>query len=257
MRFCRDRSSGLLLPDKRQLLMSAQQQMLIVGGSSISTDPNFSSVVLLLHFNGTNGQTTTTDSSNSHHVMTNSSSIVLTTSKFKWGTASSDFTGAAGGCSWTSPDSADWDFGSGQFTIEGWIYFNATGSYTFAGQWAWSTQLAWSFEMTSSTILFRYSSNGSGNGTTVSGSWSPAINTWYHVCVDRDASNVLRVYVDGVIKASATVAVTFWNSTNVLEIGCDIASGRLNGYIDDVRITKGVARYGGTFTPPSAEFPNS
>jgi hypothetical protein len=227
------------------------------GGTGAATDPYFSSVKLLCHFDGTDGQTATVDSSASPHVLTNNSGVVLSSARSKFGATSAYFAGAGGGHSWITPDSADWTFGSGQFTIEGWIYVNSWGSYVLAGQWGWSSQLGWDLEVSGSAVTFRYSTDGMYNGISFNGAWSPSINTWYHIAVDRDASNVIRIYADGVVLATTTDAATFWDSTNALEIGCTIAGSTLNGYLDEVRITKGVARYAGAFTPPTAAFPNS
>jgi hypothetical protein len=91
----------------------------------------------------------------------------------------------------------------------------------------------------------------------VGGASAPTAGAWYHIAADRDASNVLRLYVNGAVVASATVAATFFNSTRVLYIGNEGGTLSLwQGQIDEVRITKGVARYGGAFTPPIAAFPN-
>ncbi len=104
------------------------------------------------------------------------------------------------------------------------------------------------------TINFFYSTTGSDNPSVGAG-YTPTLNNWIHVAVDRDTSNVLRVYVDGIVRASATVTATFFNSTRTLTIGNDenLTRGFI-GQIDELRITKGIARYGGTFTPPTAPF---
>jgi hypothetical protein len=225
-----------------------------------SQDPYFSSVVLLCHFDGTNGQTSTVDSSSKNRVLSGTTGLVLSSAQAKFG-ATSSYHGASGGSTaWFIADSDDWDFGSGPFTIEGWMLFaTAPGAnaYTLAAQYnATGNQRAWQLSYSSSTVAFFYSLTGSA-GVTVSGAWSPAINTWYHMAVDRDPSGVVRVYVDGVVKASATVTAALFNSTMNVYLGGNITSGRLPGYIDEVRITKGVARYAGAFTPPTAAFPNS
>ena len=225
------------------------------------SDPNFSSVVLLLHFDGANGATTTTDSSAAAHAMTGVTGLVLSSAQAKFGATSSDFSGAGGGNAWTTPDSADWDFGSGLFTVECFVRANSSissGNFAFVSQYPGSGSTnAWSLCIVGGQLSFYYSTNGSQNNTRVNGTWSPSTNTWYHVAADRDAGGVLRVYVDGSVIASATVSSTFFNPSRILSIGSDTFSARLPGYMDEVRITKGVARYAGAFTPPSAAFPDS
>ena len=83
---------------------------------------------------------------------------------------------------------------------------------------------------------------------------APTTGVWHHYAADRDAGGTLRIYIDGVVVAS-TSAPTFANSIQPVNIGNDNGTGRTwPGYIDEVRVTKGIARYGGAFTPPSAPF---
>lgn len=234
------------------------QQMLLGGVVAAgATDPNFSSVKLLCHFDGTNGQTTTTDSSSAAHTLTRAGSTTLSSTQAKFGATSSTMTSGVG-C-WSTPDSADWAFGSGQFTVEAWVYLTSapSGTQSIVVQFSGGSDLGWFLGSNAGNLRFYYSTTGSDNPS-VGAAWSPTLNTWHHIAVDRDASNVLRVYFNGAVLASATVASSFFNSSLALEIGGSIIGwAGLLGFIDEVRITKGVARYGGAFTPPSAPFPNS
>lgn len=213
-------------------------------------DPFFSNVVLLCHFDGANGSQTITDSSSKHSVTTTSA---LTTTSPKFGTASL----ATGGSTiTTSNDSADWAFGSGQFTVECFIRPTSaiSGIRGLITQFGPSGNLGWFFGFNATALALFYSTTGSDNPA-VSGTYSPTLNAWIHVAADRDASNVLRVYADGVVIASATVSATFFDSTRTLIIGNDENVSRgFAGQIDELRITKGIARYGGPFTPPTAPF---
>lgn len=219
-----------------------------------STDPYFANVVLLCHFDGADQQTTTVDSSSFHRTLTPTGSK-LVTSAAKFGSSSM----SQGVSAYTVvPDSADFDFGAGQFTVEAFVYSTATITDTrcIMGQWA-TSQLAWLFNFNgpAGTLVFAYSTNGT-SGLGVSGTYLPPLNQWVHLAADRDASNVLRIYADGVVIASGTAAATFFNSTSNLYLGNDgFATNRsFNGQIDELRITKGVARYAGAFSPPTAAF---
>lgn len=221
------------------------------------SDPNFSSVVLLCHMDGTNGSTTFIDSSAAAHSLTSSGTAKLTTAQKKFGTASFDVTGTSAD-NVQAADSADWEFGSGQFTVEGWIQPTSTpsGVKGVLAHWGTSGNLGWFFGYNSTTLSFFYSTTGSDNPS-VGAAASPTTNVWTFIAADRDASNVLRVYSAGSVVASATVSATFFNSTRTLKIGNDETGSRgFPGYLDELRITKGVARYGGAFTPPTAPFPN-
>ncbi len=227
------------------------------------SDPYFSNVGLLCHFNGANNQTTTVDSSSSAKtVILTGTGPKLTTAQFKFGTASLDL--SAGTNAYASlADSPDWDFGSGQFTVEAWVRPTVaiSGIDVIVAQFTNPVggNAAWELYFNNNTLNFTYTTTGfSATVTVVGAAYTPTLNTWIHVAADRDASNMLRIYADGVVIASATAAATFWNSTINLRVGNDaVATRGFVGQIDDVRITKGVARYAGAFTPPSAEFPDS
>ena len=214
-------------------------------------------VSLLCHFDGTNGQTTTIDSSLNAHALTMNGCALSTTSP-KFGTASLDMASAVSTASVSAADDPDWYFGSGQFTIEAQVKFTSapgTSLQAIVAQFGGSSNLGWYFGMVSGNLSFFYSTTGSNNPS-IGAAWTPTLNTWYHVAVDRDASNVIRVYIDGVVLASATVSDTFFNSTRSLRIGNDDnANRKLTGFIDELRISD-TAVYGGAFTPPTEPFPD-
>jgi hypothetical protein len=222
----------------------------------VAGDPYFANVVLLCHFDGANGSTTITDNSPSAHSLT-STGPSLTTTQQKFGTASLSQTGAA---NWVeSPDSADWYFGNGRFTVEAWVRPAATisGVRSIVAQFGGSSNYGWFLGWNGTALSFFYSTTGTDNPA-VAGTYSPTTGNWVHIAADRDASNVLRVYADGAVIASATVSATFYNSPLKLFILNDGNNTRgLIGQIDDLRITKGVARYAGPFTPPTTAFPDS
>jgi len=223
-----------------------------------ATDPNFASVVLLLHFDGANGARTFPDNSLAAHSVTSTggSAWQLTTAQQKFGVSSLQ----CGTTGWTSAaDSADWAFGAGQFTVECWIRPTSaiSGVRGIVTQFGGSTDYGWFFGFNGNTLNFFYSTTGTDNPA-VTGAYTPTQNVWTHIAADRNASNVLRVYAGGVVLASSTVSATFFDSTRTLRIGDDENLTRqFAGQIDEMRITKGVARYGGAFTPPTAPFPDA
>ncbi len=221
-----------------------------------TVDPFFSSVVLLLHLDGTNGSTTYTDSSLSNHTLSNSGTSALTTANFKFGSASIDIPSSTSGP--TSVDSADWAFGSGDFTIEGWIRRTATitGVKTVISQWS-SSASQWSWEVGFNGTAFGlfYSTTGSNNPF-ISGTYTPTLNTWeyYKITV---ASTAVSVCAAGTEIATGTLSGALFNSTQTLRVGNDGANSRgFPGQEDEIRITKGVARDPGVCTAPILPFPN-
>lgn len=228
----------------------------------MAVDANWSNVVLLLHCNGANGSTTYTDNSPLARSPA-SATAPITTSVQKFGTGSLQGGGGIG--NWISyDDSADWWFDTGQFTIECWARRTAaiSGVRCLLSQWsAASGQWSWFFGFNGTNFGFFYSLTGTDNPF-IGGAYTPTLNDWDFFAVDRDTSGVIRVYAgtpSGMsVIASATVTSSFFNSTQSMMVAQDGTNNRgFPGQLDDIRITKGVARYAGTISAPTATFPDS
>ena len=239
---------------------------LISGGNSapIAATPQatFANVVFLMPFDGIDDATTTPELSNSSHTLTYNNQARIHTGIKKFGTASLLLDGISDGV--TAPDHADWSFGAGEFTIEAWVRLATTvnARNCIASQWASSAgSRSFLFELddTLDTITLNYSTDGTAT-IVVSGAFAWDDEVWYHVAVDMDASNDIRIYVDGVVVVGPTAAaVTLHASAEILRIGHAINEGalELSGRMDDVRIVKGEAVYGGAFNPPTEAHPTS
>jgi hypothetical protein len=172
----------------------------------------------------------------------------VSTTQAKWSPTSMSFDGT--GDNLTTIDKPELRIGTGDFTIEGWVYLNATGvAYGLVSKGTATT--GWSVNVTSGNKLqFSYTA------TQLTGATSLASGTWYYFAVVRSgtASGNLRVILDGATDATSAGAVNDnFNQTNVLYVGADrVAGAVLNGYLQDVRITNGYAR---TTSTPTAAFP--
>ncbi len=175
---------------------------------------------------------------------------VTKTATKKFGTASAYFDGS--GDYLTVPHSTDFDLSSGLFTVEAWVYLAA---YPTSGNWRtivskFSTT-GWRL-LVSDTGLLHLSTDYGGTITT---NEVIPLNTWTHIAASYDGSYV-SVFVNGV-QEGITTLVGITNSTGLLFIGSSDGNNlNWQGYIDDLRITKGVARYTASFTPPTEPFPN-
>ena len=199
--------------------------------------------VLLTHLDGLDGATTATDESPGAHPLTFVGGAKISTAQSHQGGASAYINNSASSYIVT-PDSEDWNFGGGQFTVETWVQFASTADWSnLVMQYDVVSpidQISWLLAWNAGEARFAYSPNGSSASTIVlTGSWTPVVGAWYHIAVDRDVNNRLRVYIDGQPVIDQTVSAVFHNSTDVVRIG----RGH-NGWLDDVRITKGEARYG-------------
>lgn len=143
----------------------------------------------------------------------------------------------------TRPDSADWDFGAGEFTLEMRVRFSATPSNaTLICQW---NGTGWALYFASGSLFFR-AWNGAANVDTLQYTWSPTLNQWYAVAFDRDGSGNARLYVNGaMVKKTTSYTVTIADAGAVISVGglTSPTGFDLNGYVDEVRVTKGTARY--------------
>lgn len=172
----------------------------------------------------------------------------VSTTQAKWSPTSMSFDGT--GDYVTVIDKPELRIGTGDFTIEGWVYLNATGvAYGLVSKGTATT--GWSVNVTSGNKLqFSYTA------TQLTGATSLASGTWYYFAVVRSgtASGNLRVILDGATDATSAGAVNDnFNQTSTMYVGADrVAGSVLNGYLQDVRITNGYAR---TTSTPTAAFP--
>ncbi|TGS89471.1 LamG domain-containing protein [Mesorhizobium sp. M3A.F.Ca.ET.174.01.1.1] len=233
---------------------------------TLAPDPYFSNVVLLLGFEGTDGATTTTDESPSAHSFTFNGNAQIDTAQAKIGSSSCLFDGT--GDYLSTPDHADWllsSANSDQFTIEFWIRPHANlsnqrvmGQAPASGNWAWDINST--FSSGTGTVSFRYTSDGGTAtilGTTAAGM---SLDTWYYIAVSKNSSGKIRIWRNGNLDNSTTPANSaMFNSTGAFEIGRNFNQANLNGWLDEIRITKGVCRYDtdGSISVPTAAFPRS
>ena len=224
-------------------------------------DPYYSAVSLLLPMDGTNGSTTFTDSGPNAIAVTAVGNAQISTTQSKYGGASAYFDGA--GDAVQIPFNAALDLTSGDFTVEGWVYFNAvSGTPTIITPFGTGTTFGgWVIALDSSSRLTFYLS-------TAANTWNLATNvlfsatavvtgTWYHFALVRNGS-AFTPYLNGIAGTTFTSSSTLYNNSRPLKIGAekDSNSFPFNGYIDDLRITKGLARFTSSFTPPTQAHPN-
>ena len=232
-------------------------------------DGNDSNTVSLLHMDGADASTTFTDNAaGGTHTWTANGNAQIDTAVVKFGTGSGLFDGDGDYIS--TPDSNDWYFGTGNFTVDFWVNFNDlkfTQTTSFTGQ---------TLDGDNNWIFQKYNSNpGSGqnklrfvvfSGATyicdyqMTNAWSGvATGTWYHLALVRSGTSIL-MFIDGVSQAldvgQAIGTQDVGDIAAVLNVGYG-GSGTiywLNGAIDEFRISKGIARWTANFTPPTEAY---
>lgn len=200
---------------------------------------------MLLHADGSGNSFT--DSSASGHTITITGSTTQSATQSKFGGKS--LSENAGDTSITDSGtySADFGFGTGDFTIDLWVYMTYQGA-----------QQDFIDARTTTDILEFYSP------ATSLGVWMPGpvsitggtipINTWTHVAVARHSGSVV-LFINGTSVASGV------STYDVPSTYIDIGRANFRGYMDEIRVSKGIARYYSTqwdnFTVPSVAYANS
>lgn len=236
---------------------------LSIASSKLVDDIYYDNVTLLLNANGTNGSTTTIDSSKYARTVTAVGNAKLSTADKKFGTASMIFDGS--GDSFTVANNASLAMGTGDYTTEFWVKMNSfSGTYTGliddGTMWLTFGDSGYGYKLKFgiSGLDKKYSLSLTGQAFAGTG--------WRHIACTR-TSGQGRIYIDGVQQMLSDVSISSGNanpstypnsSVTMTESATSSAvtlSSNFNGYIDDVRITKGVVRYTGNFTVPSKEYP--
>lgn len=160
------------------------------------------------------------------------------------------------------PDIGAYTLGANEFTIECWVRFKDLTDLvqTFMSHYInTGNQRSWRLYRDSGDLAFFVSDDGTNvsPALTITGAFTWAVDTWYHIAVTRDSNDDVRMFVDGVQVGSTTaVAFSIHNSTGLLYLGKIRSAGfddfPLDGFVDDPRIVVGDALYTGGFTPPVA-----
>ncbi len=211
--------------------------------------------VALLHCDGASGSTAIADSGVLQSNWTRSGDVAVSTAQSKFSGTSLYFDGT-GDYIVPSADATNFAFAS-DFTIEMWVRPTVlTGATRFLyDARPTSTQGAYgTLQITAGGVLEWYANTA----VRITGG-SLSVDTWYHVAVSRE-SGTTRLYLDGTqIGSSYTDATSYLSSASRPRIGSNGAaddSNKFIGYMDDIRISKGIARYTTTFTPPATPHPD-
>jgi hypothetical protein len=227
--------------------------------SAIDGDAFYGSVVLLLSCDGLEGTNTFVDSSPSAKTITVGNQASMNNLEARMGLGCATFDG--NNDSINSADSIDWQLGATSadpWTVEGWVRpVSATGTYLLIGQQG--TPDAWRLRLNVGVLTFD-AYNGSTTWTLADSIARFTAATWAFVAVDKDATGKVRIYFNGTMVASSTPANSaIADLAQTLRLGLDFASGNdFSGQMDDIRVTKGIARYASDsgHTVPQYPFPN-
>jgi hypothetical protein len=224
-------------------MTSAINQMMLFG----YPNGNDQFTKILLHFDGADGSTTITNSA------AGGTSTIIVGGNTQIDTAQSKFGGSSalfdGNDTMAGNGTADAAFGTGAFTVDFWVRFNSVAAAQLlydsrpnATQGVYPTI----YMNGSQKIIFLQD-----NADRITGTTSMTTGAWFHIAVARQGTST-KLFINGTQEGS-----TYSDSNNYLNgasrpaIGCNgnSASNELNGWLDEVRVSKGVARWTSNFTP--------
>lgn len=178
------------------------------------------------------------------NLVTTNGDTKISTSVKKYNSGSISFDGA--GDYLSIPNNSLFTLNNGKYTIEFWVYFNSlSGEQVLVERFTATSGPGYTLYKTGSNTINLY-----GSGSVITNTTVLTTSTWYHIAVTYDGTNT-RIFVNGTLEATAAANITDGGTS--LIIGSRTGgSAFFNGYIDDLRITKGYARYTANFTAPTS-----
>ena len=183
----------------------------------------------------------------SPNIVTANGNAKISTAQFKFGTASAIFDGA--GDYLSIPNTAGiFNFGTGNFTVEGWFRFDRTDTDVCLFGGAAQTG-SFDFRRTADNTIRVGRTNTAWD--VISSGFATVTNTWTHIAVSRSGTTI-KIFVNGAQRASVTNSVNY-QITGDAFIGGHPTETYLAGYIDELRVSN-TARYTAAFTPSTTRF---
>ena len=227
------------------------------GFGARSAEGNDAFTKLFLHCDGSDGSSSFPDASSAVHTVTATGTTAPTVrvAQSKFGGASASMDGG-----WlTSANNSDWDFGTGDFTLDWWEYRTSlTAGKCAMARAETGTFVAFLAGYSSGTNnnLYLSSNNSSwdiANGVDMG---TVATSTWNHFAVSRNGNN-FYTFKNGTQISTFSSSASLATSSASLSVGSaqqNLSVLAFTGYLDEVRISKGIARWVASFTPPSAAY---
>ncbi len=226
----------------------------------VETGGNDSYTVSLLHMNGVDAAVTFPDSAmGSTHTWTANGNAQVDTAQSKFGGACGLFDGT--GDYLSTGDSADWNLGSGDWTIDFWVRFNSISGYqTIYEQYQNDVAYLFVSKYANQSIRFYVRTAGGNVAYFYTYPLPIQVNTWYHVTIVRNGNTPL-IFLNGVsqtvVEQTTISGKTLPDLTGNMQIGRSQYPGYpydFNGWLDECRWSKGIARWTANFTPFIEEY---
>jgi len=227
------------------------------GGQVVGADGWDDFIKTASHFDGSDGATAYTDPIAGAYTFVGTAE--LDTAQSKFGGASLHLDGDSDYV--TLPDSNDWNFGAGDLTIDFWGRFNGLQDCRFIDQFEDATH-GWDINYDNANHLLTFHSNNGGvSDVSFRCTWTPSVDTWYHIAIVRNG-NIWYIFINGISQdltlTDGSYSATLTDFTGTLYIGAlGVPQDYVNGWIDEVRVSKGIARWTENFSPPTSAYATS
>ena len=146
----------------------------------------------------------------------------------------------------TVPTTTSLSFGTGDFTIELWVYRLSAAASSLIDARAAVTATPWAVYVDATNFPYWY------DGTTYTSTIAITLNTWNHIAITR-ASGLLKIFVNGVQGFSSTITTNYDRTAGAF-IGANISGATFlyTGHMSNIRVVKGQAVYTSNFTPSTS-----
>jgi hypothetical protein len=216
--------------------------------------------VFMLHCDGANGSTIITDSETAGAAksQTAQGDAKIVTAQAKFGTGSLYFDGT--GDYVTSPDSDDWFMDDDPFTIDFWTRFSTVNNKRFFSQYIDANNVVAFIYNSGTGKLYFYIIDTTTSIVDLQVDWSPSINTWYHISVVRGwggNADSVSINVNGTSLGTATItagAKAWPQLAAAFNVGYDGTVETAAMWIDEFRVSKGIARWTANFSAPTLPY---
>jgi len=212
---------------------------------------------LLLHFDGTDNSTDIEDSGDTDHTVTVNNNVKINTAQKKFGPSccyfgvSDDYLSIA--------DHADWYMSTGVFTIDFWVRFYSNyGDKMFFKQGSGTDYWDFRYDYTGDYLELRAVASSIQTIQLKYEGWSPQQDVWYHISIIRGwggNANDWALCINGTAVATLTDISEIPDITDEFVIGSEAGTQPIKGWIDEFRVSKGIARWTSSFSVPVAQYP--
>ena len=217
---------------------------------AIHTTPD-SYTKFLVHSDTTNGSTTFVDSSATGHTVVTNGDPSHSTAQAKFGSTSIHCDDTADGLG--AAAHADFNLGTNDWTLDFWWYPTSIESENYFLHTTAGHSMLCLYYPSSGGFKIIHSNPSPWQTSVAGGAGTLSANRWYHIAFVR-ANHYHTIYVDGAIVAGPTEDTAALTNTTTTLVANSYMAGNFTGYVDEYRLSVGIARWTDSFVPPNKPY---